>query len=222
MTLPGTVSAAAGDSLGFDTDGIVTAAAAAAFFAQGFQFCIRYVSRVAQQNANDLSAPEALDLLNAGLALMPVQHVRGAGWSPTAALGSSDGVHAAYHAFVIGFPPGVNIWCDLEGVEPVASAQQVINYCNAWFDAVDAAGYVPGIYVGADAILEGPTLRHSLKFAHYWKSLSRVPDIPGRGYQMIQSNEHDANGVSIDENRTQTDLLGGAVLWLAPAPAATV
>jgi hypothetical protein len=222
MPLPGTVSPAAGGIVGFDTDGIVTAAAAAAFFAQGFQFCVRYVSRVAPQNANDLSAAEAVDLLNARLALMLVQHVRGAGWSPTAELGSSDGVHAAYHAFVIGFPPGVNIWCDLEGVEPMASAQQVIDYCNAWFDAVDAAGYVPGIYVGADAILDGPTLRHSLKFAHYWKSLSHVPDIPGRGYQMIQSNEHDAHGISIDENRTQNDLLGDRVLWLAPMPVGIV
>jgi hypothetical protein len=97
---------------------------------------------VAQQNANDLSAAEALDLLNAGLALMPVQHVRGAGWIPTAALGASDGVHAAYHAFVIGFAPGVNVWCDLEGVQPGASAQHVIDYCNSWYDAVNAAGYV--------------------------------------------------------------------------------
>jgi hypothetical protein len=222
MALPGNVTAAAGDLLGFDTDEIVTAAAAAAFFTQGFRFCIRYVSRVAQQNANDLSVAEALDLLNAGLALIPVQHVRGAGWAPTAALGASDGVYAAYHTFVIGFPPGVNVWCDLEGVRPGASAQQVIDYCNSWYDAVNAAHYVPGIYVGADAILDGATLRHSLKFVHYWKSLSQVPDIPGRGYQMIQSNEHNANGISIEENRTQTDLLGGTVLWLAPAPASGV
>ena len=169
MALPGTASAAAGDIAGFDADGIVTAVAAAAFFSRGFRFCIRYVSRVAQQNANDLSAAEALDLLNAGLALMPVQHVRDAGWLPTAALEASDGVHAAYHAFVIGFPPGVNVWCDLEGVQPGASAQQVIDYCNSLYDAVNAVGYVPGIYVGADAILDGPTLRHS-QFVHYWKS----------------------------------------------------
>jgi len=52
---------------------------------------------VAQQNANDLSAAEALNVLNAGLALMPVQHVRRAGWVPNKALGASDGVHAAYH-----------------------------------------------------------------------------------------------------------------------------
>jgi hypothetical protein len=215
-TLSGTVTAAAAGLNGFDTDGVVSAAAAAAFFAQGFRFCIRYVSRVAQQNANDLSASEARNLLGAGLALMIVQHVRGDGWNPSAELGASDGVHAAYHAFVIGFPQGINVWCDLEGVATGTPAQDVIDYGNAWFDAVQAAGYVPGIYVGADAILDGPSLRHDLKFAHYWKSLSTVPDIPGRGYQMVQSNEHDANGLSTDDDRTQTDQLGGTVLWLAP------
>jgi hypothetical protein len=39
---------------------------------------------------------------------------------------------------------------------------------------------------------------------------------------MIQSNEHDANGVSIDEDRTQTDLLGYMVLWLAAVPSGSV
>ncbi len=218
MALPGTVQAAADDLLGFDTDSIVTASKAADFFTQGFRFCVRYVSRVAKQGSNDLSEPEALDLLDAGLALMAVQHPRAEGWVPTPDLGASDGVHAAYHAFVIGFPAGVNVWCDLEGVGSGTPAQQVIDYCNAWFDAVAPAGYVPGVYVGAACILDGVALRNRLKFAHYWKSLSMVPDIPGRGYQMIQSNEHTANEISIDEDRTRTDQLGGKVLWLAPAP----
>ena len=104
--------------VGFDTDGIVTVAKAAEFFAAGFRFCVRYVSRIARQAHDDLSASEAIDLLNAGLALMPVQHVRAQGWVPSPELGSLDGVHAAYHAFVIGFPTGVNVWCDLEGVSP--------------------------------------------------------------------------------------------------------
>src|SRR6266705_1511037 len=135
MALPGTVQAAADGLLGFDTDSIVTASKAADFFTQGFRFCVRYVSRVAKQGSNDLSEPEALDLLDAGLALMAVQHPRAEGWVPTPDLGAADGVHAAYHAFVICFPAGVNVWCDLEGVGSGTPAQQVIDYCNAWFDA---------------------------------------------------------------------------------------
>jgi hypothetical protein len=215
MPLPGLVQPAADGLLGFDTNTVLTAAKASEFFANGFRFCIRYVSRVAQQGSNDLSTSEALNLLNANLALMVVQHVRQQGWVPTAELGGSDGVHAAHHALVIGFPPGVNVWCDLEGVQQGTTADQVVDYCNAWFDAVNAVGYVPGLYVGANAILDGPALRSRLKFAHYWKSLSNVPDIPGRGYQMIQSHEHTVAGVNIDEDRTKDDLLGGKVLWLA-------
>jgi hypothetical protein len=217
MLLPGTVQAAGDGLLGFDTDGIVTAAKAADFFVRGFRYCIRYVSRVAKQGPDDLSSAEALDILNSGLALMPVQHVRDSGWIPSAQLGGSDGVHAVYHAFIIGFPPGVNVWCDLEGVSQDTPAQLVISYCNSWYDAVAAAGYVPGLYVGADAILDGRALRFRLKFTHYWKSLSNVPEIVGRGYQMLQSAEQTVDGISIDQDRTQIDLLGDKVLWLAPS-----
>lgn len=216
--LPGIVQVADDGLLGFDTDGIVTSAKARDFFARGFRYCIRYVSRVAKQGPVDFSAGEALDLLDAGFALMPVQHVRDIGWAPSLELGASDGVHAAYHAFVIGFPPGVCIWCDLEGVLEGTPALQVINYCNAWYDAVIAAGYVPGLYVGADAILDGEALRFRLKFAHYWKSLSNVPEVVGRGYQMVQGEEQKVNDISIESDRTQADLLGDRVFWLAPPP----
>ena len=109
MALSGTVEAAGDGLRGIDTNSVVTAAMAANFFARGFRYCVRYVSRIAKQGADDLSTSEAIDLLNAGLAVMPVQHVRAAGWLPSAELGASDGVHAAYHAFVIGFPARVNV-----------------------------------------------------------------------------------------------------------------
>jgi hypothetical protein len=110
------------------------------------------------------------------------------------------------------------VWCDLEGISLGTTDQQVIGYCNAWYDAVPAAGFVPGLYVGAGCILGGKALRFSLKFAHYWKSSSDVPGIEGRGYQMIQGNEHAAGEISIDEDRTETDQLRGNVVWLAPTP----
>jgi hypothetical protein len=218
MTLPGTVVSAPSGVLGFDTDGIVTPGTAALFVADGYRFCIRYVSRVQAQGASDLTASEALAILQAGLALSVVQHPRFAGWTPSRELGSQDGSRAAQHAIGIGFPPGVNIWCDLEGVAPATPPEIVIDHCNAWFDAVSASGYVPGIYVGADAILEGDALHARLKFSHYWKSLSNVPDIAVRGYQMVQRDEHSAHGLSVDNNVTQSDHLGGAVIWLAPGP----
>jgi hypothetical protein len=218
MTLPGAVVPAPSGIVGFDTDGIVTPEAAAAFASDGYGFCIRYLSRAEAQGATDLTTSEALDILQAGLALSAVQHPRFPGWTPSRPLGSQDGSRAAQHALGIGFPHGLNIWCDLEGVVASTAPQIVIDYCNAWFDAVSSSGYIPGVYVGSDAILDSDSLYEQLKFSHYWKSLSQVPDIAVRGYQMVQQDEHVAHGLSVDDNVTQIDRLGGAVMWLAPRP----
>jgi len=218
MSLPGTPVSAPNGLRGFDTNTILTDTTAAAFRAEGYTYCIRYLSRVAKQGSADLTAQEARAILKAGLALMTVQHVRLQDWDPTAELGASDGVHAAYHAMVIGFPPGVNIWCDLEGVRAGTPQQSVIDYCNEWADAVAAAGYIPGLYVGAASILDGHVLHDRLHFQHYWKSLSTVPDIAIRGYQMIQTSGVPVNGVGIDNNITLSDRQGGNVVWLAPTP----
>ena len=114
----------------------------------------------------------------------------------------------------MGFPTGVNVWCDLEGAGSAASAQDVIDYCAAWFAAVDAAEFVPGLYVGSAAVLTGPQL-YSLPFEHYWKSQSRVPDVPTRGYALIQLFPSvNANGIGIDVDFTQNDNEGGRVQWL--------
>ena len=82
MELPGQIEGALSSAPGFDSDTVVTAAVAQQFFGEGYKFCVRYLS-LGQQSPGDLSAQEAMDILNSGLALMPVQHVRAAGWSPS-------------------------------------------------------------------------------------------------------------------------------------------
>jgi len=49
-----------------------------------------------------------------------------------------------------------------------------------------------------------------LKTTHYWKSGSTVPDIPHRGYQMIQT----IKAGQVDRNVVKDDDFGNAVLWL--------
>lgn len=198
---------------GFDSDTALTAARARQFYSGGFKFSLRYLS-LGKQSQSDLSTQEASDILNCGLALMPVQHVRKPGWSPNADLGHQDGQNAASNALDIGFPAGVNVWCDVEGVSKTASPQNVIDYCRAWHDSVSAADFAPGLYVGARAGLSGEQLI-GLPFQHYWKSQSTVPEIPGRGYQLIQLFPSiAANGIAIDLNVTQNDLKGGQAQWL--------
>lgn len=214
MTLPGNVQGAPSGMIGFDADTTINSDVAQQFYNGGYRFCLRYLSLGAAESSGDLIAEEAADILNSGLALMPVQHVREAGWQPSDNLGTEDGTNAGNHASSIGFPAGVNVWCDLEGVNSGATAQDVIDYCNAWYDAVSAAGYIPGLYVGPNAILSGEQLS-DLKVQHYWKSASKVPDLPGRGYQMIQTFVgNPVYGIGIDKDETQTDNDGGQAQWL--------
>lgn len=212
--LPGVVQKAPNNSLGFDCNTPLSATVAQEFASQGYQFCIRYLSRSTSQGSNDLSTAEATAILDAGLALMAVQHVASEGWTPSAELGTTYGTNAANNAESIGFPPGVNIWLDLEGIASGTSSSEVTAYCTNWYNAVATAGYVPGLYVGANCILNGTQL-YNLPFQHYWQSLSKVPDIPNRGYQMVQSGVPDpVNGIAIDQDTTETDNKGGTVLWL--------
>ncbi|HLJ90946.1 MAG TPA: DUF1906 domain-containing protein [Candidatus Angelobacter sp.] len=213
MALTGTIQGAEPGLLGFDASTVITSTVAKQFRAQGFSFCVRYVAR-GPQGPTDLSAAEADVILGAGLALMAVQHVRKVGWQPTGDLGEQDGKNAAQNAGVIGFPPGVNLWCDLEGVKKDTKPEDVAQYCNRWFAAVAELGYVPGLYVGDSAILDDLQLAE-LKFQHFWRSQSNVPNVRSRGYQLIQLYPQvQKNGIGIDIDVTQDDFKKGQVQWL--------
>lgn len=211
--LTGVVQSAPSGRVGFDTDTKLDLATAQLFRQSGYDFCLRYLS-LSGENSYDLDRDEAQAILEAGLALMPVQHVRYAGWMPDASLGTQTGKTAADNAIQVGFPTKVNIWLDLEGINPAATATDVISYCNSWYEAVAQAGYTPGLYVGANSILDSQQLYSSLKFQHYWHSLSIVPNVAVRGYQMIQSDGGTVHGVGIDKNVTQADTDRGQIQWL--------
>lgn len=215
MSLSGTVqSATSGGALGFDTDTIVTSEVAKDFLNQGYSFCIRYLSLSSPQREGDLMATEATNILAAGLALMPVQHVLDPGWYPTEVSGTLHGSAAVANAKEVGFPAGVNIWCDLEGVAAGVQAQDVIDYCTSWYKEVEAGGFKPGLYVGANVILNGQQL-YGLPFSSYWQSASWTPELPNRGWQMVQKIVADkVNGIYIDGNQTHEDSQGDQVKWL--------
>ncbi len=204
--------AAAAGMLGFDANTKLTATTARALRDAGFKFAIRYLSRKAKPPAKDLTADELNIILDAGLAAMAVQHVAPSGWIPSDTLGVEYGGNAAAHAQAVGLPEKSSVWLDLEGIAAGTLASAVIDYCNAWFKEVENAGYTTGVYVGANSILSGDQLYLSLKTARYWKSGSNVPDIPHRGYCMVQHIIPDdkVGGVSIDRNVTFVDVFGNA------------
>lgn len=160
---------------GFDCNAKVTAPIARAFQAAGYSFVVRYVRRSTRHDY-DLSVSELVGLLQSGLAVMVVQHVAAEGWHPTGNLGASYGAIAAEEARAVGIPPGVAVWCDLEGVGgqdehgEKTDARDVVSFCNSWFDAVKGAGYDPGLYVGFGCVLTGQELYYKLRFRRYWSA----------------------------------------------------
>lgn len=144
---------------------------------------------------------------------MPVQHVQQSPWQPTGQLGTQYGAAAAENCQAVGFPSGIIVWCDLEGIAPHTAALNVIEYCNAWYAAVRNAGYVPGVYVGASAILDSQQLS-DLNFQAYWRSQSNIPNV-NRGYRLVQLFPTTTrNGISIDIDVTQDDYRNDKVQWL--------
>lgn len=217
--LSGTAQAAPAGVKGFDANFVITSDQADAFWNAGFRFALRYVGRT-QMASHDLTAGEAEMLLSRGFALMAVQHVLDEGWMPTAALGTEYGGNAAGFAKEIGFPGGVNLWLDLEGVSTAAASADVIAYCNNWHAQVAVAGYTPGVYIGWQPGLTGSQLYSKLKFQHYWAAynVDGVSAPAPRGYQLIQSSTSATVGTlhagDYDVDTTRVDALGGQVLWL--------
>lgn len=212
----GFATSATADVRGFDTDVALTSATAKRMKRLGYDFCLRYLPIDCASHPSDyIQREETLAILDAGLALMPVQHVRFPGWHPTAALGAADGHVARRFAYEAGIPAHVNVWLDVEGVHETTVPQRVIDYCNAWYAIVSAWGYIPGIYVGAAALLDGESLYRDLRMQHYWKSASDVPTPVSRGYQMVQSIVTSRPcGIDIDEDVTKADEFGDSVQWL--------
>ena len=214
-TLSGRIESAPDNTLGFDTDQPISLAVARKFRGDGFRFCLRYLAFGGRQQNPDLTTQEANDILDAGLALMPVQHPRNPGWRPTGALGSSDGRNAVSNAHSVGFPPRVNVWMDLEGVDATSSIADVIAYCNNWTAQVATAGFGPGLYVGSNALLINSAQLFNLPFLHYWRAGGHIPPVAVQGFQMIQNIANERrHGIGIDRDTTQADLQGGRLQWL--------
>lgn len=216
LELPGTVEPASAGTRGFDTDTVLTSDSAGAFASEGFRFAIRYLTRDGPEQESDLTSQEALAILQAGLALMAVQHVAAAGWVPSAELGLKQGHWTAVNAASVGLPPGVSIWLDLEGVADGTPAAAIMAYCDCWYEVVSAAGYLPGLYIGAEAGLDANQLS-ATRFDYFWESGSDVP-VPEQGYCMVQRiGGRTVDGVSYDGDLVLSNAEGATPFYLAPS-----
>lgn len=218
--LPGTVVGAPVGALGCDTTHRLSVDDVKTLVQNGFKFCVRYVNYPEGSitgHGGWLTSDEAKLILDGGLALMVVQAAMKG--TVTADNGTARGKQAADSCLAIGLPSRVNVWLDLESVNG-----DIFGYANNWYTEVANHGYVPGVYVGANVI--GPRghlvteqeLSIDLRFQHYWRSCSQVPDVERR-YQMIQlyppKRSLDQLGFEIDIDVTLGDFKAGSVQWLS-------
>lgn len=208
---------------GFDCNAPVDSEGARAFWQHGYRFAVRYVRR-REAHTYDLSVGEIGRLLDAGLALMVVQHVESeAAWKPNGIVGREYGTTAAAACRELGIPSGVTVWCDLEGVAPGVDPTEVASYCQAWYGAVRGADYQPGLYVGWHAGLSAESLYHHLSFQRYWAAynLNRDQEPAVRGVQMRQHAAKPGdtpanNPFAIDTDTVDADRFGGLPTAFAP------
>jgi hypothetical protein len=161
---------------GFDCNFPLSTDQAKSAVRHGYRFVARYLPRIAAAD-HDLSLAESKRVLATGLAISPVQHVERENWDPILDKGKTYGMRAAQHALLCGAPEGTTIWLDLEGVRLRTAPETVIQYCNAWYDQVASYGYLPGIYVGWQAILTADQLYRRLKFERYWSAYNLDSDL---------------------------------------------
>lgn len=183
-----------------------TCAQARALKASGVDFFVGYLGRM---------NPERLGfILDAGLAFMPVTVAN-----------TYDGVRSALQAKALGLPAGCTVWLDLEGKTAYETPpSQLIAKINTWADAIKAAKYEPGLYVGSPQPLTGEEL-WKLNVVRYWKAPSRVFDRFGRPWdgpekcgfcmwQMWPQHTWKDTGVFVDVNMIGQDHLGRLPTWV--------
>jgi hypothetical protein len=212
---------------GFDANRPIDARSAKQAALMGYRFAVRYIRR-APVNPKDITAGELAGLLEAGLAVMLVQHVASESlWRPSRMLGDRYGATAAEECRKVGLPLGVTVWLDLEGVAPGVTPGDVIQYANAWHAQVAEAGYRPGLYVGWHAVLSADQLYRNLRFDGYWSAFNldrdKYPAV--RGVQMRQRVAKTTDRFPLvqfdsdfDVNVIQSDAFGDRPSLLIPSP----
>lgn len=196
------------DSLPFSKGG--TADQARKLAASGVEFFVGYLGGM---NKARLEC-----VLDAGLAFMPVT------FAGEYKDGAADEI-AQLKA--LGIPAGATVWLDLEGTDAWNTpAVDLMALINAWARDIKAAGFMPGLYVGAPQPLTGKQL-YSLGVQRYWLGIGRcvgkdgLDAYPDCGWCMRQDWHNQGmglmwkdTGVFVDTNAIQCDHKGRLPAWV--------
>lgn len=187
-TEPAAVGARGVDSLAYSQSG--DPAGAAALKTAGVDYFVGYLGA--------MSATRLAAVLGAGLAFMPVTFAD-----------AFNGASTVTQCKLLGLPAGCTVWLDLESAPHVDAAT-----ANAWATAVRAAGYDPGLYVGANQPFDGAAL-FALGFDRYWRAPGLIPEPSGCGYCMYQLYPSVTRaGLLVDVDFVQADWRGRVPNWV--------
>lgn len=182
-----------------DSVSSISAAQAKVIAPLGIDGCIRYLGSV--------TPSEVQGILAAGLGFLPVTYAD-----------QFDGAKAVSQVKALGLPVGVTVFLDLEGIGAVTPAS-LIAQVNGWATQIKNALYIPGLYVGANSILNSQEL-YGLGVERYWKGLSRIVDRNGLlaepecGWCMLQLFPTTTRGgISVDIDVVQSDFQNRLPVW---------
>lgn len=187
-------------SKGVDCDTALTATSATRLKANGVDFVTRYLGSI--------STMEISAILSAGLGLELVTFAHTPGWTPSATLGAEDGDTDVMHLKALGIPEEMIIWIDLEGSG--GDAADTSAWINARSKAIVQAGYVAGVYVGDESVLDSQQLYALPHVTRYWRGFNSGIPTPKCGWCQIQlyPPNQTVEGVLIDHDVSQSDYEG--------------
>jgi hypothetical protein len=172
-------------------------------------FCCRYLSSI--------TPAELATILSSGLAFIPFTYAD-----------QFDGATTVAQLKALGIPTGATVFLDVEGIGPGITPTQLITKINAWADTVMAAGFIAGLYVGANAQLTSAEV-YALHVTRYAKSLSRLMDRfgnlvePDCGWCFIQLYPSTTwAGIGVDLDFIQSDYQGRFPTWVVASPPSSV
>jgi hypothetical protein len=194
--------------LGFDcyeplTSAALDVLARANYGSEAFGFVVRYTDNLTIVERDDIVVTHQMGLMTVGSA--PDDSMA----SPSAALGTRDGLRAVAKLLALGILPGVTHSGDTEGTATATKAQ-IVAYENALYDEL-VKHPEPGFYDGWGDPLSAAELYQDLKFTRYWAASPKTTAPAVRGFGLIQEAENvKISGYAIDIDRHHIDLLGGS------------
>ena len=193
-----------------DTDAKLSADLIQRIRAAGYSGVARYVPLPDNGAGSDIDGAELAAIVQGGLGLLLVQHVRMPGWNPAAHSGSADAHVALEFARTAGYQPRSHIFLDLEGI--AGTGPDTKAFAEAWAAVIAAGGYSAGCYVGYDVPLNAQELYDLHTINSYWSDAGPRA-VATRGFAIKQHAEIKIAGVAFDPDTIQIDGRGETPIW---------